>query len=209
VHAGRRDSSLLWLLGASMAPDVVDGLCYLARACNPNGLYSHTLPAAALLAVVTGVIAYVATKQRATGALCALLVLAHLPPDFITGHKLFWPGGEIMGLRLYDHPIADFALESALVGTGWGLLRRRGGAPRWATGRAALVGALALQIAVEAAGAILGGVKPSRCGIQQLPTASTESRVPGTAVGSSRDQNRSPFSSRTLLPTGRIRPHIV
>ncbi|HET9798990.1 MAG TPA: metal-dependent hydrolase [Gemmatimonadaceae bacterium] len=193
AQAGRRDSSLLWLLGASMAPDVVDGLFYLARTCNPNGLYSHTLPAAALLAVVTGAIAYVATKQRATGALCALLVLAHLPPDFITGHKLFWPGGEIMGLRLYDHPIADFALESALVVTGWWLLRRRGGAPRWATGRAALVAVLVLQIAVEGAGAVLGGVKPSACGAVDLPTA----------------QNFSPFSSRTLLPTGRIRPHMV
>jgi membrane-bound metal-dependent hydrolase YbcI (DUF457 family) len=174
VQAGRRDSSLVWLLGASMAPDVVDGLFYLARTCNPNGLYSHTLPAAALLAVVTGAIAYVATKQRATSALCMLLVLAHLPPDFITGHKLFWPGGEIMGLRLYEHPIADFVVESAIVVTGWLLLRRRGGAPRWATGRAALAVLLATQLAVEGAGAVLGGVKPSACEVATTATTSSE-----------------------------------
>jgi hypothetical protein len=182
VQAGRRDSSLVWLLGASMAPDVVDGLFYLARTCNPNGLYSHTLPAAALLAVVTGAIAYVATKQRATSALCMLLVLAHLPPDFITGHKLFWPGGEIMGLRLYEHPIADFVVESAIVVTGWLLLRRRGGAPRWATGRAALAVLLATQLAVEGAGAVLGGVKPSACEVPlQLRVASSGYLVLGLA----------------------------
>jgi hypothetical protein len=209
VQAGRRDSSLFWLLGASMAPDIVDALFFVAGACNPNGLYSHTLPAAALVAAVTGVIAYAVTKQRATGALCALLVLAHLPPDFVTGHKLFWPGGEIVGLRLYDHPIADFALESALVATGWWLLRTRGGAPRWATTRAVLALLLVTQIAVEAAGAIAGGVKPSACVGATANSRTGYDRVPGTAVGRSRDQNLSPFSSRTLLPTGRIRPHIV
>jgi hypothetical protein len=180
VQAGRRDSSLFWLLGASMAPDVVDALFFVARTCNPNGLYSHTLPAAALLAAVTGAIAYAATRQRATGALCALLVLAHLPPDFVTGHKLFWPGGEIVGLRLYDHPIADFALESVLVAAGWWLLRRRGGAPRWATGRAALALLLVAQIAVETAGAIMGGVKPSACGETAVAGLSTTSPVAST-----------------------------
>ena len=73
------------------------------------------MPAAALLAVVVGALAYFFTDQRATGVLAALLVLAHLPLDFITGRKLFWPGGELMGLRLYDHPIGDFVVEVALV----------------------------------------------------------------------------------------------
>ena len=164
AHASRRDSSLLWLLGASMAPDIVDALFVVARQCNPHGLYSHTVPAAALIAVVVGALAYYFTGQRATGALSALLVLAHLPPDFITGRKLFWPGAEMMGLRLYDHPIGDFVVEAALVVLGWWLLRRRQWAPRWATGRAALVWLLVFQIAVEAIGTARGGVKPSACG---------------------------------------------
>ena len=163
AHTSRRDSSLLWLLGAAMAPDIVDALFVVARQCNPHGLYSHTIPAAALLAVVVGALAYHFTKQRATGLLSALLVLAHLPPDFITGRKLFWPGGELMGLRLYDHPIGDFVLETALVIFGWWLLRRRPWAPRWATGRAALVSLLVIQVSVEAAGSSEGGVKPSAC----------------------------------------------
>jgi hypothetical protein len=163
AHASRRDSSLLWLLGAAMAPDVVDALFVVARQCNPSGLYSHTIPAAALLAVVVGALAYYFTDQRATGVLPALLVLAHLPLDFITGRKLFWPGAELMGLRLYDHPIGDFVLEAALVILGWWMLRRRPWAPRWATGRAALVWLLVIQISVEAVGSARGGVKPSAC----------------------------------------------
>ena len=163
AHATRRDSSLLWLLGAAMAPDIVDALFVVARQCNPHGLYSHTVPAAALLAVIVGALAYYFTDQRATGVLSALLVLAHLPPDFITGRKLFWPGAEMMGLRLYDHPIGDFFVEAALVILGWWLLRRRPWAPRWATGRAALVWLLAIQVSVEVVGVIRGGAKPSAC----------------------------------------------
>jgi hypothetical protein len=163
AHATRRDSALLWLLGAAMAPDIVDALFVVARQCNPHGLYSHTVPAAALLAVVVGALAYYFTDQRATGVLSALLVLAHLPPDFITGRKLFWPGAEMMGLRLYDHPIGDFFVEGALIVLGWWLLRRRPWAPRWATGRAALVWLLAIQVSVEVVGVIRGGAKPSAC----------------------------------------------
>lgn len=163
AHATRRDSSLPWLLGAAMAPDIVDALFVVARQCNPHGLYSHTVPAAALLAVVVGALAYYFTDQRATGVLSALLVLAHLPADFLTGQKLFWPGGELMGLRLYERPVADFFVEAALVFLGWWLLRSRPWAPRWATGRAALVGLLVIQVSVEVVGSVKSGVKPSAC----------------------------------------------
>jgi hypothetical protein len=146
-----------------MAPDIVDGLFVLAGSCNPHGLYSHTLPAAALIAAVIGGTAYLATGQRATGLLAVLLVLAHLPPDFITGRKLFWPGGELMGLRLYDHPLADFALEASLVIGGWWLLRAKSGAPRWATGRTALVVLLLLQATADGIGSVRGGLKPTSC----------------------------------------------
>jgi len=177
AHASRRDSSLPWLLVAAMAPDIVDALFVVARQCNPHGLYSHTVPAAALLAVIVGALAYYFTDQRATGVLSALLVLAHLPPDFLTGRKLFWPGADMMGLRLYDHPIGDFALEALLVVLGWWLLRRRPWAPRWATRRATLVSLLVIQIVVEALGAAKGGLKPSACaapGIAELRRSGPE-----------------------------------
>jgi hypothetical protein len=163
VHAGRRDSSLVWLFGAAMAPDVVDALFVVAGSCNPSGLYSHTLPAAVLIAAVTGAIAYFATGTRATGVLSALLVLAHLPPDYVTGHKLFWPGGELMGLGLYDRPMLDFALEALIATGGWWLVRSRRSAPRWATGWLALATLLVLQGTLDAVGSRRRGVKPSAC----------------------------------------------
>ena len=163
TYARRRDSSLFWLLGASMAPDVVDALFYVADVCNPHGLYSHTIPAAALIAVATGAVAYAATRQRATGALATLLVLLHLPLDFVTGRKLFWPGGELMGLRLYQLPVLDFALESLMAAGGWWLVRRGGRGPRWATGGLALAAMIALQGTLDVVGPRRGGVKPSAC----------------------------------------------
>jgi len=163
AYSGRRDSSLFWLLGASMAPDIVDALFVVAGSCNPYGLYSHTLPAAALIAAVTGAIAYFATGQRVTGVLAALLVLAHLPPDYVTGRKLFWPGGELYGLRLYERPLADFALEALIATGGWWLVRLRRWAPRWATGWLALAALLLLQGTLDVMGARRGGMKPTAC----------------------------------------------
>ena len=163
AYAGRRDSSLVWLLVAAMAPDAVDVLFVVGRTCNPHGLYSHTLPAAALIATVTGAIAYFATDRRATGVLCVLMTLVHLPLDYVTGRKLFWPGGELAGLRLYEYPIADFVVEAALAVGGWWLVRRRRGAPRWATGWLALGAMLALQATLDIVGSRRGGMKPSAC----------------------------------------------
>lgn len=163
AHATRRDSTLLWLLGASMAPDVVDALFVVARSCNPHGLYSHTVPAAVLIAAVTGAAAYLFTNQRATGLLAAALVLAHVPLDFITGYKLFWPGGELRGLHLYNQPVLDFLVEGVLTTLGWWLLRSRDWAPRWAVRRGAIVTLLLLQAVTDIVGSRRGGVKPSAC----------------------------------------------
>ena len=164
VHAARRGSSLSWLLVAAMAPDGVDVLYVLAGVCNPHGLYSHTIPAAVLIAALTGAVVYFATDRRATGALAALLVLAHLPADYVTGHKLFWPGGDLMGLYLYEQPALDFALESIMAVGGWWLVRRSDHAPRWARGALALGAVLLLQGTLDIVGARGGGTKPTACG---------------------------------------------
>lgn len=146
-----------------MAPDLVDAAFVVVRSCNPNGLYSHTLPAAALIAAVTGSAAFLFTGERLTGLLAAAMVLVHVPLDYVTGHKLFWPGGDIIGLRLYDRPLLDFLLEASLVAVGWWLLRSRRNAPGWAIGWPALVALLLLQATTDVAGKIRGGLKPSSC----------------------------------------------
>lgn len=152
--------SLYWLIPAAIAPDLLD-LAYAAVGfCSPYGLYSHTIPAALLLAVSLGGIALLASG-RETGALVLLAVLLHLPPDWITGWKLVWPGGALHGLRLYDHPLWDFALESALVATGWALLRGRPApTPRWAAAAWTVAGLVVLQGGVNL---LREGIKPSGC----------------------------------------------
>jgi hypothetical protein len=159
VRSGWRDTSLLWLLLASVAPDLLDIAYALVGICSPFGLYSHTVPAVALLAVVVGGAAVMATGSRRTGMAAGALVLLHLPADMITGFKYVWPGGPRMGLDLYRHLGLDFVLEALVALGGWWLLRRDARAPRWATVGAA-AGALVLVQAAFDSKAI---VKPSGC----------------------------------------------
>jgi hypothetical protein len=147
-------------LPAAIAPDLLDVAYALAGICSPYGLYSHTVPAAVLTGAILGGIAFLATGSRTTGLVIAGVVLAHLPLDFVTGHKIFWPGGPLLGLDLYRWPLRDFLLELPVALGGWWLLRRSGAGPRWATiGLAA--GALVLVQATF--DLVKGGLKPSGC----------------------------------------------
>lgn len=154
-------TSFPWLLVACGAPDLVDVGFAIARVCNPYGLYSHTLPAVVLLAAAIGGAAFLATDSRATGLVSALMVLLHLPPDLITGHKIFWPGGPIMGLDVYSRPLLDFAIEAPLLLAGWWLLRRSRSGPPWATSVLALSLLLAGQAVLDLA--VREGAKPTAC----------------------------------------------
>jgi hypothetical protein len=156
-----RRTSLPWLLVACGAPDLVDVGYAIAGVCNPYGLYSHTVPAAALIAAVVGGAAFLATDSRSTGLVSALLVLLHLPPDLITGHKIFWPGGPMMGLDVYSRPLLDFAVEAPILLVGWWLLRRSRSAPPWATSVLVLSLLLAGQAMLDVA--VREGVKPTAC----------------------------------------------
>jgi hypothetical protein len=152
--------SLLWLLPVAIAPDLLDVGYALAGICSPYGLYSHTVPAATLTGAVLGGIAFLATSSRAAGLLTLAVVLAHLPPDLVTGHKIFWPGGPLIGLGLYDRPLLDFLCEVPVMLAGWWLLRRDRRAPRWAT----TGGAALLLLAAQGTFDLLPrGVKPSGC----------------------------------------------
>jgi hypothetical protein len=152
--------SLLWLVPVSIAPDLLDVGYALTGICSPYGLYSHTVHAAALTGAVLGGAAFLGTGSRMTGLLTALVVLAHLPLDLVTGHKIFWPGGPLLGLNLYRQPLLDFAVEVPILLAGWWLLRRRGHGPRWAT---AAVTALALVLCQGTFDLLERGLKPTAC----------------------------------------------
>ena len=62
---------LPWLLAASFAPDLLDGAYAIARVCNPQGLYSHTLPVVAVLAMLFGLAAGLHTRSVKTALLVA------------------------------------------------------------------------------------------------------------------------------------------
>lgn len=167
LAAARPRTDLRWLLPAAIAPDLLDVAYALSGICNPYGLFSHSLPAAALLGAVFGGCALLA-RDRGTGLLVSLVVLLHLPMDFVTGNKLFWPGGEMHGLLLYHRPALDFLVEVAIAACGWWLLRRRAAAPRWATSALALLAMILVQAAFDAIDAP-GGVKPTACVAMAAP----------------------------------------
>ena len=149
----RRSISLLVLLIATYTPDWVDtGLC-LAGAFNARGMLSHSVPAIALFSVI-GFAAYaIATRDWRAALVVAGVILSHMFLDWITGYKPTWPGGPTIGLRFYDHPIADFIAEAAVIVIG-ALLYARTLPPRkrpWIDVSAMLGALLLLQLAVDIA----------------------------------------------------------
>jgi hypothetical protein len=73
--------------------------------------------------------------------------------DWITGYKPTWPGGPMIGLRLYDHPIADFIAEGIVIVIG-ALLYARTLPPRkrpWIDVTVMLGALLLVQLGVDIA----------------------------------------------------------
>jgi hypothetical protein len=149
----RRSIGLLVLLIATYTPDWVDtGLC-LAGAFSARGMLSHSIPAIALFSVL-GFAAYaIATRDWRAALVVAAVILSHMFLDWITGYKPTWPGGPMIGLRFYDHPIADFIAEAAVIVIG-ALLYARTLPPRkrpWIDVSVMLGALLLLQLAVDIA----------------------------------------------------------
>jgi membrane-bound metal-dependent hydrolase YbcI (DUF457 family) len=149
----RRSIALLVLLVATYTPDWIDtGLC-LVGAYNPEGMLSHSIPSVLLFALV-GFAAYAAATRDWTGALVvAAVILSHMLLDWITGYKPTWPGGPMIGLRLYDHPVADFVAEAIVIFVGALLYGRTLPARRrpWVDISIMLGALLALQLAIDVA----------------------------------------------------------
>ncbi|MGH7654015.1 MAG: metal-dependent hydrolase [Gemmatimonadaceae bacterium] len=153
--------SLLWLLAAAIAPDILDGVFALGKYCNPDGMMSHSLPAVAILAVVFGVAAFLHTRRATTALLVAGMVVLHLPPDFLTGRKLLWPGGPVVGLYIYRWPWLDLLVEVPVIVGGWWMLRRTPFTPRLAVSGLALAAMLTVQCALDLQSQ-LRGPQPAR-----------------------------------------------
>ena len=167
-----RDEPLPWLLAATLAPDFLDFAYAAAGVCNVYGVWSHSLPAVAVTAIVFGALAFAVTRSRATAFLVGVLVLAHLPPDYITGQKMLWPHGPIIGFYLYQRPLRDFAIEAPIVVLGWAMLRRDAAAHWWARNVATLAALILFQAAMDAAIRPDKSLKPNSCkGVERTASA--------------------------------------
>jgi hypothetical protein len=152
------------LLLASLAPDLLDLVYAVAGVCNPYGLFSHTVHAVVLQAAVIGGATLLITGSRAAALTFASVVLLHVAGDYFTGQKLLMPGGDFVGLRWYDKPLLDFALELPILIGGWWILRRSGRAPRWAISVRALALLVLLQSVFDVYAAFhTKGIKPTAC----------------------------------------------
>jgi hypothetical protein len=124
---------LPWLLGATMAPDLLRlALGWTGAPWWDANYYSHVLPWGALWAVLLAATAWAALRQPAAAFVIGALVLSHLALDALSGRKPVWTNGP-PGLGLEQYQQAEFVVEAALSWAGWHLLRRCR-APRWATG---------------------------------------------------------------------------
>jgi hypothetical protein len=149
----RPSIGLLVLLVATYAPDWIDtGLC-VAAAYNPEGMLSHSIPAITLFAALGFAVYATTTRDWRAALVVAAVILSHMFLDWITGYKPTWPGGPMIGLRFYDHPIADFIAEGIVIVIG-ALLYTQTLPPRkrpWIDASAMLGALLLLQLGVDIA----------------------------------------------------------
>ena len=154
---------LLVLVIAAIFPDITDFTTAALRICGENGLYSHSLPSIAIQSVVLGGAAMLWRRSPAAGAIVAAMVVLHLAADYITGLKVLWAGGPVVGLNLYSHPVADFLLEAMVTFGGWRMLRASPARDRWSSAPMVLAMLLAAQAALDVASYAVGPIKPNGC----------------------------------------------
>jgi hypothetical protein len=152
---------LLWLLAASVAPDGLDFLYAFGKYCNPEGAFSHSLPAVGILAVLFAVAAFLHTRSAMTALLVGAMVVMHLPPDYITGLKALWPGGPVAGLYIYRWGWLDFLVELPVVVAGWWMLRRARFTPQWVVSAFTLAALLVVQASFDVT-SMVQGPRPTR-----------------------------------------------
>lgn len=105
------------LVPAAFGPDWVAWVFEVLK--RPNEVASHSFVSVGFGAAAMGVLYFLATQARTDALVVTLTWVSHWPADFITGLKPTWPNGPLVGLRLYNHPIADVLLESLIVIACW------------------------------------------------------------------------------------------
>ncbi|MDQ6717099.1 MAG: metal-dependent hydrolase [Gemmatimonadota bacterium] len=144
--------ALATLVFATYLPDWVDASLCLTGRYHDAQMYSHSIPAMIVLAIFAGA-TQLRNAKRSAALVVAAVVISHVLLDYLTGIKPTWPGGPLIGLGMYRFPIADFALEAAVIVAGWLMYRgtvqaERGG---WNSPTVMLGTLLLMQAGVDAA----------------------------------------------------------
>ncbi len=145
-----RTSPIWYFVVAAQGPDWVAIVAGLIGSRDPMELWSHSLPAVLVGAALVGIFALWRWKTTVAAGVAATLYVLHPMVDLITGIKPTWPGGPMLGLCGYDHPVLDLLFETAVVLAGWAFYRstlpRQGGV----AARRMLVGLLLCQGLIDA-----------------------------------------------------------
>ena len=146
-------AALSTLVVASYLPDWTDAALCVSGTYHDTQIYSHSIPAVAVLATVAAASQARRGRGRLVAAVVACVVISHVLLDYITGIKPTWPGGPSVGLELYAHPLIDFIIEATVITLGW-LLYRATPPPlpkRWNESHLMLALLLAMQLLVDIA----------------------------------------------------------
>jgi hypothetical protein len=121
---GVRRHAPLWLLVlATQGCDWVQAIACVAAPAGASAMWSHSVPAVAVLAATLSLASYQLTGDRGVAALTGALTLSHVLADYVTGVKPTWPGGPMIGLGLYSAPLGDLVVETAVLVLGWQVYR--------------------------------------------------------------------------------------
>jgi membrane-bound metal-dependent hydrolase YbcI (DUF457 family) len=122
AKAARPRIPLVVLLPVAYAPDIIESMFDLLGQHNRE--LSHSLVSVGFGATIIALIYLVTLRAKADAFVLWLAYVSHWPADFITGTKPTWPGGPDVGLQFYERPVADAAIECAVVILCWIIYRR-------------------------------------------------------------------------------------
>jgi hypothetical protein len=183
---------LAMLIAAAYGPDVIEiTLLALWNWANVHAAFgSHSIPSVALGAAVVGLAYWIWRRDALGGSLLAATYGSHWVADLLTGSgKPTWGGGPTLGLSLYEHPVIDFVVESAMLLAAWlacwpaGDRRRR----RAAAYMAAPIALVVVQLVFNASDRLFG--------VRSVKDAISGARGRGDAFSAAIDATAGPAST--------------
>jgi len=159
---GFKSTIPMWLLVlATQLPDWADAAVCSAGSAGTSEMWSHSLPAVAVLGLMLAIPYFASSRDIAAASLIAMIVVSHAVADYATGLKPTWPGGPHIGLELYHRPMMDFVVEGVVIVIGWMIYRRSLAPEKRQTSPVTtlLVALMLLQLAASVSFSLFPGIK--------------------------------------------------